>query len=160
MERSRSLSGSLGRAECEQRWDGNKELSYLLTTQTTPNNTKHPLQPPSTTLLTASLRAGLRPTWMMIDEVGEWLPCDKQSEGIVQDALCLLLSFCRHIFLITYLIRTPDDHYWSSTTHDQGRRLHLVMGDRTILEQGTHSELLRHENAAIVTAITRSQRLR
>jgi ABC-type bacteriocin/lantibiotic exporter with double-glycine peptidase domain len=60
------------------------------------------------------------PRILLLDEATSAL--DTQLEGIVQDALdkaaagkCLLSSFRLRIILITYLIRTHDDHYLSRT---------------------------------------------
>jgi ATP-binding cassette subfamily B (MDR/TAP) protein 1 len=104
------------------------------------------------------------PRILLLDEATSAL--DTQSEGIVQDALdkaaagkwilSLFASFSM-LFYISLGRTTITIAHRLSTIKDAD--CIFVMGDGAVLEQGTHSELLRHANGPYSSLVT-AQKLR
>jgi ATP-binding cassette subfamily B (MDR/TAP) protein 1 len=103
------------------------------------------------------------PRILLLDEATSAL--DTQSEGIVQDALdkasagkwtlCPSTPSCSHHVLVESGRTTITIAHRLSTIKDANRI--FVMGDGIVLEQGTHSELLRDQNAPYSRLITAQQ---
>jgi ATP-binding cassette subfamily B (MDR/TAP) protein 1 len=103
------------------------------------------------------------PRILLLDEATSAL--DTQSEGIVQDALdkasagkwtlCPSTQSCSHHVLVESGRTTITIAHRLSTIKDANRI--FVMGDGIVLEQGTHSELLRDQNGPYSRLIAAQQ---